>query len=151
MAIFPLRGCVIPFWTTWDKRGYLGAHLYHKYPKLVKKWLSYGYFPIGRLGDSIENLMWQKGILWYSFVPKKIQNWSRNGWVMAFRSIQCLCLSSIWSRSSYKLHILYSVSTYWGMVSRGNPRGNVAMEMLKTPALFFKALLDIFSPTLSEV
>ena len=69
-AIFPLRGCVIPFRTTWDKRRYLGAHLYHKYPKSVKKWLRYGYFPVGRLGDSIENHMGQKGILGLFFVPK---------------------------------------------------------------------------------
>ena len=46
MAIFPLRGCVIPLRTTWDKRGCLGIHLYQKYPKLVKIWLSYCHFSL---------------------------------------------------------------------------------------------------------
>ena len=75
---------MIPFRTTWDKMGYFGAHLYHKYPKSVKKWLSYGYFPIGRLGDSIENHMGEKHILGCFFCAKKIQNQSTNGWVWAF-------------------------------------------------------------------
>ena len=62
MAIFPLRGWVIPLRTKWDRRGHLGVHLNKKDPKSVKKWLSYGYFPTERLHDSIENQMGQKGI-----------------------------------------------------------------------------------------
>ena len=54
----------------WQK-GSLGVHLYQKYPKSVKKWLSYGYIPTERLSDSIENPMGQKGILGCSFVPKR--------------------------------------------------------------------------------
>ena len=84
MAIFPLRGCVIPLRTTWDIGGSLGVDMYQKDKKSVKKWLSYGYFPPERLWNSIGNQMGQKGILGRSFVPKKIQNLSRNGWVMAF-------------------------------------------------------------------
>ena len=79
MAIFPLRGWVIPLKTKWDKRGPLGVHLKAKDPKSVKKWPSYGYLPTERLRDSIENHMRQKGILGRSFVLKKIQNLSRNG------------------------------------------------------------------------
>ena len=71
MAIFPLRGCVIPLRTTWDIGGSLGVDLYQKDKKSVKKWLSYGYFPPERLCDSIENQMGQKGILRCSFVPKR--------------------------------------------------------------------------------
>ena len=48
----------------------MGVHLYQKYPKSVKKWLSYGYFPTERLRDSIENHLGQKGMLGHSFVPK---------------------------------------------------------------------------------
>ena len=71
MTIFPLRGCVIPLRSTWDKMGYLGVLLNHKYPKSVKKWLSYGYFPIEMLRDSIESHMEQEGILGRLFVPKR--------------------------------------------------------------------------------
>ena len=39
--------------------------------KLVKKWLSYGYFPNERLRDFNENHMGPKGIFGYSFVPKR--------------------------------------------------------------------------------
>ena len=57
--------------TIWDQRGSLGVHLCQKDPKLVKKWLSYGYFPTERLRDLIENHMGPKGILACSFVPKR--------------------------------------------------------------------------------
>ena len=75
MAIFPLRGCVIPLRTTWDKRGSLGVHLYQKDPKSVQKWLiycyfsterlSYGFLPTERLRNSIENYMEQKSSFVY--------------------------------------------------------------------------------------
>ena len=57
--------------TTWVQRGYLGVLLNHKYPKSVKEWLSYGYFPIEMLRDSIESHMEQEGILGRLFVPKR--------------------------------------------------------------------------------
>ena len=60
---------MIPLKTTWDKRRSLGVHLCQKYTKLVKKWLSYSYFPTERFRDSIENQMGQKGILAHLFVP----------------------------------------------------------------------------------
>ena len=53
MAISPLKGCVIPLRTTWDKRGSLGIDLYQQYKELVNKWLSYGNFSPERLCDSI--------------------------------------------------------------------------------------------------
>ena len=87
MAIFPLRGCVIPLRTTWNKRGCLGVHLYQKDPRSVKKRLSYGYFPIERLGDSIENHMRQKGIVWRSFVLKRSK---------IRQEMPKLCLFSTW-------------------------------------------------------
>ena len=61
---------MIPLRSTWDKMGSFGVYLYQKYPKSVKKWLSYGYFLTERLLDSIENHMGQKGMLGHSFVPK---------------------------------------------------------------------------------
>ena len=67
MAELWSRGCMIPFRTTWGKRGSLGVISYQKDLKSVKKWLSYG----KRLRDSIENHMGQKGILWCSLVPKR--------------------------------------------------------------------------------
>ena len=70
MAIFFLRGCMIPLGSRWDKRGSFGAHLYQKDPKSAKKWLSYGHFLTERLCDSIEKHMGQNGILWCLFVPK---------------------------------------------------------------------------------
>ena len=57
--------------TIWDQRGSLGVHMCPKYPKSVKKRLSYGYFSTERLRDFIENHMGPKGILWCSFVPKR--------------------------------------------------------------------------------
>ena len=69
--LFPLRGCVIPLRSTWDKTGSFGVHLFQKDPKSVKKWLSYGYFPTERLRDFIENHMGPKGILGCSFVSKR--------------------------------------------------------------------------------
>ena len=62
MAILPLRGYVICLKTTWDKRASLGVDWCQKDSKLVKKWLSYGYFPPERLRDSIENHLGQKVI-----------------------------------------------------------------------------------------
>ena len=61
---------MIPLRAKWDKRGPLGVHLNQNDPKLVKKWLSYGYFPTERLRDFVENHMGPKGILGCSFVPK---------------------------------------------------------------------------------
>ena len=49
----------------------MGIHLCQKDPKSVKKWLSYGYFPIEMLRDSIESHMEQEGILGRLFVPKR--------------------------------------------------------------------------------
>ena len=57
--------------TTLDHRASLGAQLCLKDSKLVKKWLSYGYFPTERLREFIENHMGPKGILDCSFVPKR--------------------------------------------------------------------------------
>ena len=71
MVLFPLKGWVIPFRTTLDKRGPFGVHLCQKDPKSAKKRLIYGYFPTETLCDSIENHRGQKGILWCSFVPKR--------------------------------------------------------------------------------
>ena len=88
MAIFSLRGCVILLRTIYDKRESLGVHYYQKDPKSIKKWLlgvhyyqkdpesikkwlSYGFFLIERLLDSIENHMEQKGTLGCSFVSKR--------------------------------------------------------------------------------
>ena len=73
MAIFPLGGCVISLRTIWDQRGSLGAHLFKKDPKSIKKWLWYGYFPTGRLCDFIENHMGPQGILGCSIVPKRFK------------------------------------------------------------------------------
>ena len=71
MAISPLRVCMIPLQTTWDKREPFDVHLCQKDPKSAKKRLIYGYFPTETLCDSIENHRGQKGILWCSFVPKR--------------------------------------------------------------------------------
>ena len=71
MAIFSLRGWVIPLSTTWDKVESFGVHLYQKDPKSAKKWLSYCHFLPERLRDSIGKHMGQKGILWCLFVPKR--------------------------------------------------------------------------------
>ena len=61
-------------WLHWEPNGKKGnpfvVYLYQKDPKSVKKWLSYGHFHPERLRDSIENHMEQKGVLWFSFVPK---------------------------------------------------------------------------------
>ena len=71
MAISPLRVCMIPLQTTWDKREPFDVHLCQKDPKSAKKRLIYGYFPTETLYDSIENHMGQIGIHWCSFVPKR--------------------------------------------------------------------------------
>ena len=68
-----------PLRNTWDKKGSFDVHLYQKDPKSVKKWLIQGHFPPERLRDSIESHMGQKGILLFSFVPKR----SRIGQEMA--------------------------------------------------------------------
>ena len=56
--------------TIWDQRGSLVIHLCQKDPKLVKKWLSYGYFSNERLHDFNENHMEPKENHGYSFLPK---------------------------------------------------------------------------------
>ena len=51
--------------------------------KIVKKWLSFGYFAPERLGDSIDNRMGLKGILGCSFVPKDpklVKKWLSYGY-----------------------------------------------------------------------
>ena len=69
MVLFPLKGWVIPFRTTLDKRGPFGVHLCQKDPKSAKKQLIYGYFPTEKLQVSIENHIGQR-TPWCSFVPK---------------------------------------------------------------------------------
>ena len=59
--------------TTLDHRASLGAQLCLKDSKLVKKWLSYGYFSNERLRDFIENHMGPQGILGCSIVPKRFK------------------------------------------------------------------------------
>ena len=71
MAIFSLKGCVIPLRSTWDKTGSFGVHLFQKDTKSAKEWLSYWNFLPERLRDSIGKHMGQKGILWCSFVPNR--------------------------------------------------------------------------------
>ena len=44
--IFPPERLHDSMRTRWDKGGSLGVHLYQKYLKSVKKWLSYGIFPL---------------------------------------------------------------------------------------------------------
>ena len=87
MAELWSRGYVIPLRSTWDNRGSLGVHLYQKDQKSVKKWLSYGYFPIERLPDCIENHMGQKGILGCSIVPNisKIRQEMAELWAFSHR------------------------------------------------------------------
>ena len=103
IAFFPLRGCVISLRTTRDQRGSLDVHLCQKDPKSVKNWLSYGYFPTGRLRDFIENHMGPKGNPWVFICAKKIQNRSRNGWVTAiFPLWGCvISLRTTWVQKGY--------------------------------------------------
>ena len=62
---------MIPLISLWDKRRSLGVHLYQKDPRLIKKWLSYGYFSTERLDDSIENQIEQKETLGCAFKQKR--------------------------------------------------------------------------------
>ena len=65
---------------TWDRRGSLGVHLRQKQPKSVKKWLSYGYFPLRGCVISLRS-SGTKGDPWVFICVKKIQHRSRNGLV----------------------------------------------------------------------
>ena len=73
-------GCVISLRATWDRRGSLGVHLRQKQPKSVKKWLSYGYFPLRGCVISLRS-SGTKGDPWVFICVKKIQRRSRNGLV----------------------------------------------------------------------
>ena len=72
-AIYPLKGCVIPLRTTWDKKGSLGIDFYQKDQQSVNKWLSYGNFSPERLRESIENHMGKKAIPGRWFVLKRLK------------------------------------------------------------------------------
>ena len=100
MAIFSLRGCGIPLRTTWHKWGSFVVHLYQKDSKSVKKWLSYGHFP----PCEVVWFHWEphgtKGEPLVFICTKKIQNRSRNGWILSIFPLRLL--DSIYSQMVQK-------------------------------------------------
>ena len=92
IAIFLLRGCVVPFRTIWDKRESFGVYLCQKSKigqEMAELWpfspLEVWWFHI----DSHET----KGDALAFICTKKIQNWSRNGWVTAIHPLRRCVIS----------------------------------------------------------
>ena len=100
-----MRGCLIPFWATWDKRGSFGVPLYQKEPKSVKKLLSEGHFPW-----EVAWFHWEahrtKGHPLVFICTKKIQNWSRNGWITAIFPIEKHIMHH-WSCTMYHCKLFF--------------------------------------------
>ena len=91
MAIFTLRGCVIPIRATWNKRGSLGD------------------FPPKRLHDYIDNHMGQKGNLRCSFVLNIFKKQLRYGYFpIAPQLIYIGPVGCVTYTFGYKVAVLWS-------------------------------------------
>ena len=79
MAIFRLRGRVIPLRTTLVKRAFLGIDLYRKDKKSDSKWLSHGNFPMRGFMIPLRTIWDKRGSLGIYFYQKDQQ--SVNKWL----------------------------------------------------------------------